>query len=66
MQIMKKSNKSVTNSRTDTQKLVRLEADKQKLHALLKITKNLTDELELDKLLFKVAEHVKNSLSADL
>jgi putative nucleotidyltransferase with HDIG domain len=69
MQIMKKSNESQSKSNVDTQKLMhklsQLEEERKKLHTLLKITKNLTGELQLENLLFKIMEHVKEVLFAD-
>lgn len=67
---MKTSNKSKKeNNSSNTDKLKRqidkLKEERERLYALLKITKNLSAEINLDKLLIKIMEEVRKILNAD-
>lgn len=67
---MKTSNKSKKeNNSSNTDKLKRqidkLKEERERLYALLNITKNLSAEINLDKLLIKIMEEVRKILNAD-
>ena len=67
---MKTSNKSKKESNSsNTDKLKRqidkLKEERERLHTLLNITKNLSAEINLEKLLIKIMEEVRKTLNAD-
>jgi putative nucleotidyltransferase with HDIG domain len=67
---MKTSNKSKKESNSsNTDKLKRqigkLKGERERLHALLNITKNLSAEINLEKLLIKIMEEVRKTLNAE-
>lgn len=67
---MKTSNKSKKeNNSSNTDKLKRqidkLKEERERLYALLNITKNLSAEINLEKLLIKIMEEVRKILNAD-
>lgn len=66
---MKTSNKSKDTGATGTTKLKnqveRLKDEQERLHALLDATRNLSAEIDLDTLLFKIMDEVCKILNAD-
>jgi putative nucleotidyltransferase with HDIG domain len=67
---MKTSNKPKNNSNTVTtdklkRQIEKLKKEREHLHALFNITKNLAAETNLEKLIFKIMDEVRNILNAD-
>ncbi len=64
MKTLKNNKESAEKLKEDT-RIARLKDERERLKALLNITKNLSAEINLDSLLFKIMEEVRQVLEAD-
>ena len=65
MQTMRKLNKQKTNRDNLRGRIEELSKEKRRLTALLKVTRAISNELNLDTLLYKIMQEVKQVLHAD-
>lgn len=65
MQTMRKSSKQEIGRDKLQEKIEELSDEKNRLTALLKVTRTISNELDLDTLLFKIMQEVKHILQAD-
>jgi putative nucleotidyltransferase with HDIG domain len=64
MKTSKKNNNTATTDKLNRQ-IEKLKIERERLHALFDITKNLSAETNLEKLIFKIMDEVRNILNAD-